>query len=97
MRKLLWMVVIVGYVCCFFVGCKAITETYDSYERCKRDPVCYEKMRSGESLSAAIASSAAAAIPQTAAASTVIGSSVGQLVSILIGVWLGRKIRKDDK
>ena len=95
MRKFFGMLVIVLYVVCFFVGCKTVQDAVDSYKICKANAVCFAEMEKGRSLSESLATVVAAGVPVPGVqgASMAIGSSVGMLVSLLIGVFRGRKYK----
>lgn len=94
MRKFLLCCAAALYVCCFFAGCESVKQSYSAFDACRNDPVCFSQMEKGKDLVSSIATVAAGSIPATAPVSNVIGSSVGMLASLLIGVYLGKKNEK---
>lgn len=90
-RRFIRVLCVAVYVVSFFVGCSAIRQSYDALEACRHDAVCYAQMKQGAELPAAVATAASASIPSVAPFSPVIGSTVGMLASLLIGVYLGKK------
>lgn len=94
MRKFMYVFCFAVYVASFMVGCSAVKQSYSALEACKRDSVCYAQMEKGRDLSSSIATAAVASIPNAAPAAPIVGSSIGMLVSLLIGVYLGKKKEK---
>lgn len=94
MKRLLLLLCVAVYVCCFFVGCESVKQSYSALEACRNDAVCFAQMEKGKDLVSSIATATAGSIPQTAPVAPVIGSGLGMLASLLIGVYLGRKKEK---
>lgn len=95
-NRLLLVFAVVLYVSCFFVGCKTVKEAYDSYKVCRENPVCFDEMERGRTLTESLTTAVAAGVPVPGVqgSSVAIGSSLGMLVSLLIGVFRGRKYKK---
>lgn len=93
--RLILVFAVVLYVAFFFVGCSTISDAIDAYKVCKANVTCSAEMESGRSLAESLAIVVASGVPVPAVngASLAVGSSVGMLVSLLIGVFRGRKYK----
>jgi len=73
-----------------FVGC----ESAQNYDACLNDPECYAEVVSIQKGVSDATTTTLNANPQTAPVSLAVGSVLGGIISFLVGLNKGKKIRK---
>lgn len=91
MRKNVLFLVMTLYFVLLVVGCSSIAKVKSNYDKCVDDPSCYAQMVRNRDFGSMVSTATATAVPSAAPYATLIGNSVGQLVFLLTGAYLGRK------